>query len=600
MAEGRLYAADNLDVLRGEYIAQESVDLVYLDPPFNSQRDYNILYRERDDSPSRAQIKAFEDSWGWDANARDTYEELVSSDAQRNGTPAALSIVIRALHDALPKRSDMFAYLVMMAPRLVELRRVLKPTGSLYLHCDPTASHYLKLLLDAIFGPQNFFAEIVWKRYGAHGDAKRYGAVHDNILFYGKTPAAKFKKQFVPYSEEYAESRFRLVDKSGRRYQEQNLSSPNPRPNLTYPYRASNGVTYQPHPNGWKCELEQMKRLDSEGRLHFPKNAKGRLRLKMFLDESDGVPLQDVWTDIQLASSSSERIGFPTQKPLALLTRILETSSEKGDVVLDPFCGCGTAVEAAILTGRNWIGIDITHLAIGVIRDRRLANFPGLQYRLFSIPSDLETARVCAANSPYEFQFWAARKIGAFVLGSDPHAREGKRGADRGVDGIVRFRSPSGDVEEAVVSVKGGHVNASHIRDLRGTMERRGDPIGIFLTLEEPTQPMKDEAVDAGSVRRGEEKFQRIQILTIEQLFAGVLPVLPGQKERAPKPGETLSLPGMERRAPPPPKGVLITVPEKSSSVVTPMMPAAAVRKGPKRAAGASDPAQREPQKKPK
>lgn len=324
---GILYCGDNLEVLE-QYVPEESVDLVYLDPPFNSQRTYNIVYKG-----SRAQEEAFKDYWAWEEVAGQ-YARLVASAR----IPLRLRKLLRALHELLiDEDSDLLAYLTMMAPRLVALHRVLKTSGSLYLHCDPTASHYLKMLLDAVFGTRNFLSEVVWKRYGAHGDSSTYGAVHDVILFYGKSQSAFFCKQFVPYTEEYAASRFRHVDENGRRYQEQNLASPSPRPNLTYPYKASNGVIYQPHPNGWKCELPRMQQLDREGRLHFPKSPRGRLRLKMFLDESEGVPLQDVWTDITFASTSKERIGYPTQKPVALLERILRASSRAGDLVLDPF-----------------------------------------------------------------------------------------------------------------------------------------------------------------------------------------------------------------------------------------------------------------------
>jgi site-specific DNA-methyltransferase (adenine-specific) len=581
MAEGRLYSADNMDVLRGGYLRSESVDLVYLDPPFNSQRDYNIIYKERDETPSRAQIKAFEDSWHWDADARETYEDLVTPDAQKQGIPAALSTIMRALHDALPNRSDMFAYLVMMAPRLVELRRVLKPTGSLYLHCDPTASHYLKLLLDAVFGPTMFRSEIIWKRQTAHSDTKQgrklHGRIHDTILFYTKGDEWTWNVMHIPYDESYLQSHYKSVDAEGRRFRLDNLTGPGGAAKGN-PYYEVMGIKRY-----WRFSKDRMDGLIREGRIVQTKPGTVP-QYKRYLDEMHGVSLQDLWTDLNpLNSQAKEALGYPTQKPLSLLDRIIAVSSNKGDVVLDPFCGCGTAIEAAHRLGREWIGIDITHLAIDVIRRRLAENFPGIKYRLFSIPRDLESARALAETSPYEFQFWAARKIGAFVLGSDPHAREGKRGADRGVDGLIRFRSGD-DVAEAVVSVKGGHVNASHVRDLRGTIERRHAPIGILLTLQEPTRPMLEEAADAGFIRRGDEKFARIQIVTIEQVFEGKLPLLPGQKERAPAPGENLPLPGFERPAPPPPRGVLITVPEQGAEAPTPMIPAGE-RKPAKRAA---------------
>jgi len=601
MRVGHLYSADNLDVLRGGYIPPESVDLIYLDPPFNSKRDYNIIYQERDESPARGQIKAFEDYWHWDANARDMYEELIAPDAPARGVPPALSMITRALHDSLPKRSDMFAYLVMMAPRLVELRRVLKQTGSLYLHCDPTASHYLKLVLDAIFGPQCFRNEIVWQRTGAHGRAKRWGPIHDTILFYSRSDKFTWNRTYQDYDPSYVEKFYRFTDEHGR-YRLVTLNGPGTRNGDSgKPWGGDDPTSKGRHwelppdralppwfvfPRGYsKMTIQQrLDVLDKATLIYWP--TRGSVpQYKRYLCVSEGNSLQDVVTDIPpLSPQAAERLRYPTQKPLALLERIIKASSSEGDVVLDPFCGCGTAIEAAHKLGREWIGIDITHLAIDVVRERLAEKFPGkISYRLFSIPSDLETARALAKDGPYEFQFWAARKIGAFIVGPDPHAREGKRGSDRGVDGLIRFRS-NDEVEEAVVSVKGGHVGAPAVRDLRGTMERRGAPIGIFVTMQEPTQPMRDEATDAGFIRRGEDKFPRIQLLTIADILDGKRPLLPGQRERAPAVGQNLTLPGMALPPSPPPRGVLITVPARPGDVVTPT--AGAERKPPLRVPG--------------
>ena len=216
--------------------------------------------------------------------------------------------------------TDMLAYLSMMAPRLIDLRRILKSSGSLYLHCDPTASHYLKILLDGIFGPERFQSEIIWKRYGSHNDCKTYGSVHDVILFYTKTAEFKFYKQHEKHTDSYLSERFRFSDSNGRRWAEQNLSSPNPRPNLTYAFTAKNGKVYDPPKNGWKCSLDRMRKLDDENRLHYPVKEGGRLRLKSYLDELPGVPIQEVWTDVgAIGGSSPERLGFPTQKPEGIL-----------------------------------------------------------------------------------------------------------------------------------------------------------------------------------------------------------------------------------------------------------------------------------------
>lgn len=294
----------------------------------------------------------------------DIYNEIVS---KQDDVGKMLQAFVSALGN-----NDVTAYLTMMAPRLVELRRVLKPTGSIFLHCDPTASHYLKVLMDAVFEPINFRAEIVWKRYGSHNDARRnFASIHDVIFLYSRSREATFNVQYGGHDPEYVERSYRQKDSDGRRWRVQNLSSPNPRPNLTYPYTALNGVTYQPHPNGWKYTEQRMREIDQRGRLVYPKNPQGRLALKTYLDEMKGSPLSDVWTDIRsLSGAHKERLGYPTQKPESLLERIITVGSNDGDIVLDPFCGCGTAVVAAHRLGRNWVGIDITYLAVDLMKNR--------------------------------------------------------------------------------------------------------------------------------------------------------------------------------------------------------------------------------------
>ena len=415
--------------------------------------------------------------------------------------------------------SDMLAYLAMMAPRLIELRRVLKPTGSIYLHCDPTASHYLKMLMDAVFGPANFGSEIIWKRYGAHNDAKRYGAVHDVILFYMRsTRDAVFNKQHQPYDEAYVAERFRFTDPDGRRWAEQNLASPNPRPNLTYPFTAKNGITYQPPPNGWKYTPERMLELDIAGRLHYPQKIGGRLRLKNYLNDLPGVAVQDVWTDVGLIGGSSpERLGYPTQKPEALLERIISASSNPGDTVLDPFCGCGTTVSVAQRLDRRWIGIDITNLAIGLIRHRlRDAYTEAVEqtYKVIGEPVSVEDAAVLAASDQYQFQWWALGLVGA-------RPTEGKKGADKGIDGRIYFHEGDGTTRQVILSVKAGKLHAPYVRDLRGVLEREKAAIGVLLTLDEPTQPMRTEAASAGFYTSPWGSHPRLQIVTVGDLLAG-------------------------------------------------------------------------------
>ena len=383
-----LYYGDNLPVLR-QHIADESVDLIYLDPPFNSNATYNVLFAEKDGTESAAQIRAFEDTWHWDMAAAAAYNEVVEAGGQ-------VSLAMQGFRTVLGN-NDMLAYLSMMAPRLVELHRVLKPTGSMCLHCDPTASHYLKMLLDAIFGPERFISEIVWKRTHSHGDPRRkYGAITDTLFLFSKSEQYTFKPQFRQFTPDYVKRTFTSADPDGRKWQSVTLRSPHPRPNLTYPYTASNGITYQPHPNGWSCDLERMRKYDRENRLHFPTKAAGALRLKMYLDESPGVKIQNLWEDIPpISANCQERLGYPTQKPEALLERIISTSSKEGQTVLDPFCGCGTAIAVAQRLNRRWIGIDITHLAISLMK-YRLQNAFGRsvknKYEVIGEPADFAGA----------------------------------------------------------------------------------------------------------------------------------------------------------------------------------------------------------------
>lgn len=347
--EGRLYCGDNLTILR-EYIADESVDLIYLDPPFNS----NAVYY------TRSRVKAFDDTWHWNETAEHAFDAVIAS-----GNSDAAEM-LRAMRSFL-KDNDMMAYLAMMAVRLIELHRVLKPAGSLYLHCDPTASHYLKILLDAVFGKTNYHNEIIWKRTSAHNDSRAYyGDITDSIFYYSKADQPKWNLIYIPLSDEHVRQKYNQIDTDGRRYTTRDLRSPQPRPNLTYKYKG-----YQPHENGWSISRELMEKYDREGRLYFPKSRDGRIRLKLYLDEAKGLPLQNLWDDIApLNSQAQERLGYPTQKPLALLERIISASSNEGDVVLDPFCGCGTTVHAAQKLNRRWIGIDVTHLAIEMTKRR--------------------------------------------------------------------------------------------------------------------------------------------------------------------------------------------------------------------------------------
>jgi len=542
MAGNTLYYGDNLDVLR-HHVRDESVDLVYLDPPFNSNASYNVLFAAQDGTRSAAQIKAFEDTWRWDQAAAYDYRQTVEQGGR-------VSQAMQAFHTLLGP-SNMLAYLAMMAPRLLELRRVLKPTGSLYLHCDPTASHYLKLLLDAVFGPEHFRSEIVWKRTSAHSSAKRYGPVHDLLLFYTKSKDFTWVPQFGPYSEEYLGSKYRNVNEQGRRFRLSDLTALGVRQGSSgQPWRG-----FDPAPKGlhWKFTIESLERLDSEGRINWPVRG-GWPSYRRYLDEVRGVPLQDVWTDIDpINSQAAERLGYPTQKPEALLERIIKASSNEGDVVLDPFCGCGTAIAVAQRLKRRWIGIDITYLAVTLMKYRLLTAF-GEQiaktYRVVGEPVSVDDAASLAREDPYQFQWWAVGLVGARTV-------EQKKGADQGVDGRLFFHDDhSGKTKQIILSVKAGKTGPAHVRDLRGVVEREKAEIGVLLTMQEPTQPMRSEAAEAGfyvSPTWADRQFPRIQLLTVAELLAGKRIAYPPSRQvdatfkKAPKartaPAATLELP---------------------------------------------------------
>ena len=460
----RLFYGDNLDVLRA-HVRDESVDLIYLDPPFNSNASYNILFKSPTGAGADASIEAFDDTWSWGPAASAALMDITESGNH------ALHVLMQAMRTAIGENA-MMAYLAMMAVRLVELHRALKPAGSLYLHCDPTASHYLKLVLDAVFGAENFRTEIVWKRTFAHGNVGRtYGDVTDSILFYSKTIKYVWNQPFRQVAGERIAVKYPKADPDGRLWQSVTLRNPGLRPNLHYPFAASNGVIYQPHPNGWSCNVERMRKYDREGRLHFPVRADGALRLKMYADESPGERLQSLWDDIPpISSQAQERLGYPTQKPRALLERIISASSNPGDVVLDPFCGCGTAVDAAQKLGRRWIGIDVTHLAIGLIEKRLREGYgDAVPFETVGVPKDLASAQRLAADDPHQFQAWITLRLGGWPW------MGGRKGGDKGVDGYFYYVGQGGQTETGVISVKAGnHVNPAMVRDLWGVMQRDG------------------------------------------------------------------------------------------------------------------------------
>lgn len=508
--KNKLYYGDNLNILR-EYIADEIVDLIYLDPPFNSQATYNVLFKERNGSKSAAQIKAFKDTWSWNIEAEKTYHEIVTKG------PKKLADLMQALRAFIvPKGygNDMLAYLTMMAIRLIELHRVLKPTGSIYLHCDPTASHYLKLIMDAVFGYKNYLNEIAWC-YKEREIAKRYwNKKHDILLFYCKEQKNKQRVfNWIEATLHYSPGtikKYNLIDENWRKYQirgkggsyigKQQLDPQIEKEHPEWTYRDYLDEKKGIPPRDWLAP--------AMGNLNCPK-----------CGEIFSEPYKYAW----LNRAATERLGYPTQKPESLLDLLIRVSSKKGDLVLDPFCGCGTTMAVAERLNRCWIGIDITHIAITLIKHRLDNTFgPELSpYKVIGDPKDLASAKALAKQDPYQFEWWA------FGLIDARPADKQRKGADAGIDGYIYFFDDNTNKAKGIiVQVKSGHVTVSQIRDLKGVMKREGAQIGAFITLKEPTTPMIKEAATAGFYEPKyftNRKFPRIQILTIEELLGGAV-----------------------------------------------------------------------------
>jgi DNA modification methylase len=499
-----LYYGDNLDVMR-RHIKDETVDLVYLDPPFNSNTNYNVLFAEKDGSKAASQIQAFSDTWTWNQESESIFAEIVTSGGK-------VSDCLQAFRTFLGE-CDMLAYLVMMAPRLVELRRVMKPTGSIYLHCDPTASHYLKMLMDAVFEPGNFGNEIIWQRTNAKGLAfTRFARNHDVILRFTKSAKALWNPSYTEHDPEYLTKFYRFTEPdTGRCYRLADLTNPNKnRPNLTYEFL---GVT-----RVWRWTKDRMQKAYESG-LVVQSSPDSVPVLKRYLDEQEGNPVGDVWIDIRpVQAQAAERLGYPTQKPVALLERIINASSNPGDVVLDPFCGCGTTIAAAQALGRPWIGIDITHLAINLIKMRLKDTFgESAAFKTIGEPVSVQDAERLAESDPYQFQWWALGLVGARPV-------EQKKGADKGIDGRIIFQGDKkGTFESVILSVKAGKTGSAHVRDLKGVLEREKATIGVLISMQEPTSAMKTEAVTAGFYESAlwGRKYPKIQLFTVGELLAG-------------------------------------------------------------------------------
>ncbi len=450
-----LYYGDNLEVLR-KYIRDETVDLCYIDPPFNSKRTYNQIYNNIG-SEDRAQAQAFTDTWVWNEQASEGFAEILAND-QRRFTTQVVDL-LKGLQPVL-KKGSLLAYLVSITLRVTEIHRVLKPTGSFYLHCDPTASHYLKLVLDTIFVPNggDFQNELIWSYKSGGASKKWFARKHDVIFFYTKTN----NWHFYPQKER----------------------------------------SYMMHKYGFKKSDFQ---IDSESGLQYSM-----------------VYSRDVLEIPSVGSDTAERMGYPTQKPEALLQRLIAASTVEGDLVFDAYCGCGTTIIVAERLKRKWIGIDITYQSISLIL-RRLEGELGKEtlanITLNGMPQDMNSARALALKQDdrvrKEFEKWAI-----LTYTNNRAIINDKKGGDKGIDGTAFFLTGKGENAKVVFQVKSGTVGRGDVSKLNNDRTREGAELAVFLTLQPPTQGMKSEASAAGFYEHNlmDRNYPRIQIVTIAEI----------------------------------------------------------------------------------
>jgi DNA modification methylase len=518
----RLYYGDNLTIMHS--MGSGGVDLIYLDPPFNSQKTYNLIYRQMTGLPLPEQEDAFCDTWELDAEKEEMARRMpivLREYGVDEGLVQFWTAWINALRHTQPK---LLAYLVYMTYRLFEMKKILKPTGSIFLHCDPTASHYMKVIMDGIFGHDNFRNEIIWKRTSAHSSARRCGPVHDVILFYSKSAKYTWNPIYQDYDQSYLNEFYAHRDPDGRVWRRSDLTGAGIRHGETgKPWR---GIDLTARRRHWAYPPETLDKMDEAGEIHWPKKKDGMPMFKRYLDEQAGAPLQDVWTDIPpIHNLSPDRLGYATQKPPALLERIISISTNPGELVFDPFCGCGTTIYAAHVTGRRWIGCDIAILSVRLVRDVLLKRYglkEGEHYEIEGVPLSLDGAQDLFDRDPHQFQIWAVELAGGF---------SGKRSGDRGVDGRVYYETSPGpglreddrsNLRNMVISVKGGKLTPAYVRELRGVLERENDTdLGGFICLQEPTKGMLQEAATAGMFEYLGKDYPRLQIRTVDELLHG-------------------------------------------------------------------------------
>jgi len=511
----KLWYGDNLTIMQG--MAKHSVDLIYLDPPFNSKQNYNLLYKTMTGKPVPEQVEAFCDTWEMDAQ-KEAMARSMPVLMREHGIDDYYVDFWRLWMQALrTTQPHLLAYLIFMVQRLLHMKSILRPTGSIYLHCDPTASHYIKVMMDGIFGHQNFQNEIVWKRTFGHGDSRTWSRVSDYILFYTASSKFTWNMPYEKHTSEYIKSHYNNIDGAGRSYQLTSILSPSSRPNMMYEWKG-----FSSPPLGWRYSREKMAELDNDGLIWYPKHRDGSLdtskrpRFIRYLDEQKGSVATTIWTDIPpINSRSKERLGYPTQKPVSLLKRIIEASSNPGDVVFDPFCGCGTTIYAANQTGREWIGCDIAILSIKLVREvltERYRLVEGHNYTVDGIPTSVEGAQELFKKDPSTFQNWFVERVGGFPML--------RKSADRGIDGRIYFETRAG-LKEMMLQVKGGKtVRPTDVRDLRGVLAREDNAeMAGFLSLIPPTKAMLSEAAEAGMYDYGGVQYPRIQFLTAEEVL---------------------------------------------------------------------------------
>ena len=534
----RLYYGDCLTVMQ-EQMRLASVDLIYLDPPFNSNQQYNSIYKDETGRPLPDQVDAFCDMWELDPETERAIRQMPVL-LREAGVDDEVAEFWRIWTNALRKtQPSLLAYLSYMVQRLAYMKGLLKPTGSIYLHCDPTASHYIKVMMDGIFGHRNFRNEITWQRTESHNTADRYGNIADTLLFYGTGPHPTWNGgvHSYPDGQKFGAAqmkRFRHDAGDGRRYRLDDLTAPRPNSNSgKFAWRGT-----KPGPTrGWGYRKEQLEAWWAEGRIATKRDGTPRMDgLKVYLDAVEGKALQNIWTDVpRIPNTSSERMGYDTQKPLALLERIIKASTNEGDVVFDPFCGCATTLEAAHKLNRQWIGIDIAiHAIKRVARVRlqeRLGLVEGQDFTIDGVPRTIEGARDLWERDTYHFQKWAVEEVDGFVTS--------RRTADGGIDGRLYFEMPAmdrkfvDDLQSMIIEVKGGvNVNIGVVRDLRGALERDEARMAGLIVMgdlgDRKTKNFQREMAAAGDLDVRGVPYPRMQLLTVTDILEGARFHTPG------------------------------------------------------------------------